>query len=499
MADFLASVATPDLAVLMVAIIGGVLIGYAIGALPGFDITTGVAVLLPLSYMMEQGPALAFFTSMYCSGVFAGSITAILFGIPGTSESVMSAVEGYPFTKRGEPGFALGVALVCSGLGGAAAALVLMTLAPALAHVAIGFGPGDYAALGVMGCAAIVSASGGSISKNMLALMLGLFLSTIGADPVTGDFRFVVAPILEDGVGLIPAIIGLFAVSDVLWRVLVRDFPSPDRKALLQKWRFPTFSDYAKLTSTSVRSWCVGLFTGVLPGAGASSAAFIAHSVEANLARKKGNFSNGNANALAAPETAKNAAAVGALIPLLALGIPGSGTAAVILGAFEIHNLQVGPLLFTEHPALVKQIFISVLIANIVFMVAGSVLMRPISLMTAMPYPVIAAGVLTLGVAGSIATGGAAAAGVMLVLSLIGIGLRLAQFPMAPVVLGIVLGPIIEVYFRRALLMADGDVQGVFASATSIGLLGASVVFLSAPAITKVIAKRGDRGQAKGA
>ncbi|MEM6681447.1 MAG: tripartite tricarboxylate transporter permease [Pseudomonadota bacterium] len=481
MFEFGAILSSPDLPLLIALITAGVLTGFIVGAMPGLDITTGVALLLPLSYVMGQSEALAFFTAMYCAGVFGGSITAILFRIPGTSESVMSAVEGYPFTARGEPGKALGVAIVFSGAAGVAATLVLMTVSPLLAKVALSFGPGDYAALGILGCAAVVSASGDHLARGLLAVLLGLFFSTIGPDQISGDYRFVIVPALEDGITLIPAIIGLFAVADVFWRILTNDVPQLGRGALAQKWAFPPLGYYLQLTSTFVRSWAIGLFTGILPGAGASSAAFIAHSAEARVSKNAEQFGNGVPEALAAPETAKNAAAVGSLIPLLALGIPGSGTAAVILGAFEIHNLQAGPLLFAQQPELLNTIFFAVLIANIAFVLASFILMRPIAMMTSMPYPVLAVSILTLSVTGTIATGGLAAANVMLAFAILGVGLRALNIPAAPVILGLVLGPIIEVYFRRGLLMSDGDIAAVFGSPVSMTLLVAATLFLLWP------------------
>lgn len=482
--------ASPDLLPLLTLIVAGVLIGFCVGVLPGFDITTGIALLLPLSYVMGQANALAFFAAMYCAGVFAGSITAILFRIPGTSESVMSAIEGYPFTARGEPGFALGIAIVCSGMAGVAASLVLMTLSPWLASIALRFGPGDYAALGVLGCAAVVSASGDQTLKGLIAMLLGLFLSTIGPDQISGEFRFTIVPALEDGVTLIPAIIGLFAVADVFWRVITDDIPSFERQSLSQKWQYPKIGDFIKLRYTLLRAWLIGLFTGILPGAGASSAAFLAHSIEARISRSRQAFGTGVPSALAAPETAKNAAAVGSLIPLLSLGIPGSATAAVILGAFQIHNLQAGPLLFVEHPELVNTVFFAVLVANIAFVLASFVLMRPIAMITVMPYPVLATGILTLSVVGSIATGGFTAAYVMLGFAMLGVVLKLLDIPLAPVILGVVLGPIIEIYFRRGLLMADGDIVAVFGSTMPVAFLSTAVLLLVSPWLFRVIRSR---------
>ena len=483
MTEALAILGTDGYLVLLLLVLAGVLTGFLVGALPGFDITTGVALLLPASYWLTQDQALAFLSAMYCAGVFGGSITAILFRIPGTSESVMSAIEGFPFTARGEAGFALGTAVVCSGLAGVIATLVLIWLSPLLAAVALRFSPGDYAALGLFGCAAVISSSGGKVGRGLIALLFGLFLSTVGTDPISGELRFVLVPFLRDGIGLIPAIIGLFAVADVFWRIGRDDMPAPNPSALRDAWRFPMFRDYLGLRWTFLRSWLIGIGIGVLPGAGASSAAFVAHSAEARVSGGREPFGAGSAKALAAPETAMNAAAVGSLIPLLSLGIPGSATAAVILGAFQIHNLQPGPLLFLTEPSLIQRIFVAVLAANVLFMLLSLVLMRPVSRVINLPYPILATAILTLAVTGSLATGGLPAAALMLAFAVIGVLLRWLDIPLAPVVLGLVLGPIIEVYFRRGLLMADGNIAAVFASATSMTLLFAALAILVIPAI----------------
>ncbi|MEM8635730.1 MAG: tripartite tricarboxylate transporter permease [Pseudomonadota bacterium] len=481
MIDFLSFFAYENLPTLLLLIACGVLVGYMVGVLPGFDITTGVALLLPLSYVMGRAEAISFFASMYCSGVFAGSITAILFRIPGTSESTMTAIEGYPFTAAGNPGTALGIAAICSGVAGVLATFVLMGLSPLLADVALSFGPGEYAALGLLGCAAVVSSSGGTFFKTLLAMLLGLLASTVGADPVTGEFRYVFAEPLRDGIGLVPAIIGLFAVADVLWRIQSNERPPSDVSRLSRSWTYPKMVEYLELRWTFVRGWLIGLFTGILPGAGASSAAFIAHAAEAQASRSPEMFGKGSKQALAAPETAKNAAAVGALIPLLALGIPGSATAAVVLGDFEIHDLQVGPLLFSEQGELVNIIFCAVLLANVMFVAASFFLMKPLSLLTALPYPFLAGIILMLAVVGSFATGGISATIVMVGFAVIGLVLKAIEMPPAPVILGLVIGPIIEVYFRRGLLMKDGDVVAVFSSPVALSFLAISLLMLLVP------------------
>ena len=477
-------------------VIAGVMLGFVLGAMPGLDITTGVALLLPLTYTMAPDHALVFFAAVYCAGVFGGSITAILFNVPGTSESVMTAVEGYPFTKRGEPGMALGAAIVSSGLAGILASFVLILVAPLLASVALRFGPSDYAALGVLGLACVSAAVGRQVLKGVAAALIGLFLGTVGIDRISSTPRFVLFDGLAGGIDFVAAMIGLFAVAEVLRNLIVGEIPPRAGALALGRLGYPSLSDYIGLRFAMVRSWLVGILLGIVPGVGASSSAFIAHGLQSRFSKAPEKFGKGALDGVAAPESANNAAAVGALIPLLSLGIPGSGTAAVILGAFAIHNLQPGPLLFIQQPELVDTILRAVLVANIAFLLMAFFVVRWLAQLARLPYPLLGTAILTISVTGALAIGGLTALGVMLAFAIFGVVLLLLGVPVVPLILGLVLGPIIEVSLRRALLMSGDEVWPLLSRPLTAGLLAASIIVLLAPTVSAALRNRA--GTSKG-
>ncbi|MEM6762566.1 MAG: tripartite tricarboxylate transporter permease [Pseudomonadota bacterium] len=471
-------------------VLAGVMLGFVLGAMPGLDITTGVALLLPLTYTMAAEHALVFFSAVYCAGVFGGSITAILFNVPGTSESVMTAVEGHPFTKRGEPGLALGTAIVSSGLAGILASLVLILVAPLLASVALRFGPSDYAALGVLGLACVSAAVGRQVLKGVAAALLGLFLGTVGIDRISSTPRFVLFDGLAGGIDFVAAIIGLFAVAEVLRNLVLRHTPDQSDGLALGRLGYPSLAELFALRFAMARSWLVGLLLGIVPGVGASSSAFIAHGIQSRFSKAPEKFGSGALDGVAAPEAANNAAAVGALIPLLSLGIPGSSTAAVILGAFAIHNLQPGPLLFIQQPDLVGTILWAVLFANIAFVVMAFFVVRWLAQLARLPYPFLGVAILTISVTGALAIGGLTALGVMLAFAALGVLMLLLSVPIVPLILGLVLGPIIEVSLRRAMLMSGDEVWPLLTRPLTAGLILTAIVVLLAPTISAVILNR---------
>ncbi|MBO6675259.1 MAG: tripartite tricarboxylate transporter permease [Rhizobiales bacterium] len=463
----------------LVFVLAGVLVGFIIGALPGLDITTGVALLLPITYVMAAENALVFFAAVYCAGVFAGSITAILFNVPGTSESAMTALEGHPFTRRGDPELALGTAILSSGLAGIAASVVLIMIAPLLAQLAILIGPSDYAALAILGLACVSAALGSSILKGIAASLIGLFVGTIGIDRITSTPRFVWTDGLADGIDFVAAVIGLFGVAGIVMKVIQRDDGAAATKVSLRWLGYPSVAQFFALRFVLVRSWLIGVVLGIFPGVGATSASFIACSIQKQLDRRISPQEEGTLEGIASAEAANNSASVGALIPLLSLGIPGSATSAVILGAFAIHNLQPGPLLFVQRPELVDTLLWSVLFANIMFVVLAFFFVRLLAQMARLPYPLLATGILTISITGAIAVGGLDTLAVMFVFAAIGVVFQALAVPVVPLLLGMILGPIIEVSLRRALLMNGDDFGALITQPlTAILLLGALAALL---------------------
>jgi len=471
----------------------GVFIGIMLGALPGLDATVGVSLLLPITYALDPLNALVFFTSLYSSAVFGGSITAILFRIPGSTEAIMTAIEGHHFPARGESAQALGVAVTCSAIGGLIACIGLYLATPLLADAALSFGPSEYFALGVLGLSCISSISASNQLKGLSAALIGLLIGTVGLDSLTSAKRFDFGTtVLLTGVPLVPASIGLFAASEVLRRVLqgdtelVKHVPGAKRQSLALA--LPRLADFVRLRWIILRSSLLGLFVGILPGAGATTASILSYSVQAKLSKAREKFGKGSIEGIAAPEAANNAAAVGAMIPLLSLGIPGSATTAVLIGAFLIHNLQPGAMLFVRDPELVYALFASMTVANLVIIALSFIMIPLFARLALLPYRVLATGILSVCVIGSLAYGNTDAAILMLVFACIGLALESAGYPLAPVILGLVLAPIIEVSFRRAMVMEDFDVVAVLTKPLAATILLAALLFLLGPWIARAIA-----------
>ena len=469
----------------LIFILLGTFAGLVLGALPGLDATTGVALLLPVTYVLEPVPALMFFVSLYAAGVFAGSITAILFRIPGSSEAIMTAIEGHHFTARGEAGMALGVAVACSAMGGIVATVALFTVTPMLASVALQFGPSEYFALGILGLSCIAAVSADDPFKGLIAALIGLLLSTVGIDQITGvkRFDFGITSILG-GIPFVPAMIGLFAASEVYRRIAERNLmlvSEVGEGGSRFRVRLPRLAELLRLRWTVLRSSLLGLFVGILPGAGATTAAILGYSMEVRLSKDPSGFGKGKIEGVAAPEAANNAAAVGAMIPLLSLGIPGSGTTAVLIGAFLIHNLQPGPFLFLYHSDIAYALFSGIAITNLTILLLAPVFIRFFARLVLLPYPVLATSILSVSVIGSLSFGDVNSVAVMLAFAVLGLVLEATRYPLAPVVLGMVLGPIVETSLRRALLMSGFDLWEILTRPLTAVLLSVAVVFVLAP------------------
>jgi len=421
--------------------------------MPGLSPSTAVALLVPFSYTMEPALALILLTSIYIASNYGGSITAVLINTPGTPSAAVTAMDGYPLTRQGKAGKGLGTALVASTIGGAVGVAILILFAVPLARIALKFSPADYFALALFGLATVASMSRGNVLKSLLAILFGLLIKNIGIDPISGVSRFTFgSDQLYDGFTLIPALIGLFAVSVVFskmesWTGVVRVMDKVDNK-------LPSVKEFMKIKMTIFRSSVIGTVIGIFPGAGATIAAFISYDMAKKASKTPEEFGKGSLEGVAAAEGANSSSVGGALVPLLALGIPGSATDAVLLGAFMLHDLVPGPLLFTEHPDVVYGIFSALILANIIMLIIGvygnKLFIKVVSVPEAIMYPLI----LTIAVIGSFAVNGS----MFDVAACIGFGVigwlfKRYGFPVAPVVLGIVLGKMVEENFRRAVMM----------------------------------------------
>lgn len=433
----------------------GVIVGILAGAMPGLSPSTAVALLVPFSYTMEPALALILLTSIYIASNYGGSITAVLINTPGTPSAAVTAMDGYPLTQQGKAGKGLGTALIASTIGGAIGVAILILFAVPLARVALKFSPADYFALALFGLATVASMSRGNVLKSLVAILFGLLIKTIGIDPISGVSRFTFDnDYLYDGFTLIPALIGLFAVSVVFtkfeqWTGANRILDKVDNK-------LPTFKEFLKIKGTILRSSVIGTIIGIFPGAGATIAAFISYDMSKRASKTPEEFGKGSLEGVAAAEGANSSSVGGALVPLLALGIPGSATDAVLLGAFMLHDLVPGPMLFQNNPDIVYGIFSALIFANIIMLIIGlygnRLFIKVVSVPEAIMYPLI----LAIAVIGSFAVSGS----MFDVAACIGFGVvgwlfKRYGFPVAPIVLGIVLGKMVEENFRRAVMM-DG-------------------------------------------
>lgn len=445
----------------MLIITIGIILGILVGAMPGLSPSMGVALLVPFTYGMSPTLALILLVSIYLAASYGGSITAITINTPGTASAVVTAFDGYPLTRQGKAETALGVSLVVSAAAGIIGTLVLITCSIPLAAIAVKFHPAEYFALAMFGLATVASLAGQLWVKAFLAAMLGLLLNTVGTDPISGAARFTfgITP-LSDGFALIPALIGLFALSEVFSAIEKHDFESKALDGIGRAW--PCVRDYLKLKWITLWSSLVGTLVGIFPGAGATIASFIAYDLARRTSKKPEEFGKGSVEGIAAAESANSGSVGGAMVPLLTLGIPGSATTAVLVGAMMIHKLTPGPQLFISKPEVIYGLFAALLVGNFVLLAIGLLGARLWVRVTIVPKPILYTMVAVMSVMGSFAVRNS----MFDVVCCLGFGLmgwvfKRAKYPLAPVILGMVLGSIAETNFRRAIMM---DGMGVFLS-----------------------------------
>jgi putative tricarboxylic transport membrane protein len=356
----------------LLVIMAGVAIGILAGAMPGISPSMAVALLLPFSFGMTPSMGLVLLCAIYLASNYGGSITAVMVNTPGTPSAVVTAFDGYPLTRKGDAGTALGVSLVASVAGGFIGIIILVLFSAPLARMALKFWPAEYFALAILGLSTIASLGGGRWLESFMAVLLGLLLNTIGLDPLSGVSRFTFDVVrLYDGFSFIPVLIGLFALSEVFSGIESGEVGIPPVQPDKERSPWPTVREYLKLKYSMIRAGVLGTVIGVFPGAGGTIASFIAYDVEKRLSKEPESFGKGAPAGVAAAEASNSASVGGALVPLLTLGIPGSSSAAVLIGALMIHDLQPGPELFTRHPEVVYTLFSSLFVANIFLLFLG--------------------------------------------------------------------------------------------------------------------------------
>lgn len=463
------------------------LIGLLGGVIPGVSGPMMVVVFLPITYAFEPTQAFILLTVIYAASVYGGMVTAILFRAPGTPESSMTVLDGYSMAQKGEAGRALGVGILASGTGALIATVAMILLTPPLAALAMNFSSAEFFAIALLGLSIVASLSSGQVSKGIFGVGFGMLLATVGNDPMTATQRLTFnVPDLGAGLELIPVMIGLFAIPEVL-----------RRSRLDTKIKFNTsygkVEVWSKRNLTSVgptagRSGVIGTGIGILPGAGAVTAAILGYTQAVRFSRDKSQFGKGDPRGVAGPESANNAGAVGSLVPLFALGIPGSATTAILIGAFILHGFQPGPNLMTTQSAFVYTIFAAILAANILALVFAKPLIRVLIKVLNIPYALLGPAIVIFCIIGSYSLRNSVFdIWVMLIFGVIGYILMKYNFPVGTIVLGFVLGPIAESSFRRALMMSGGDVTVFFTRPISLTIILIAVVILVYPLLKPLV------------
>ena len=460
----------------------GVLVGTAIGVLPGIGPALTISLLLPITFGLDPVPAFIMFGGIYYGAMYGGSTTSILVNTPGESASVVTAIDGYQMARNGRAGAALATSAIGSFVAGTLATIALMFTATALVGFAVQLGPPEYFAIMIVALSAVTSLSGTSAPKAIAATLIGLALGLVGTDNQTGQLRLTFGiSELEDGIDVVLGAIGLFAVSEVLWYAATLRYQAEHREKVKGRvWM--TGEEFRRSIPAWLRGSGIGFFIGALPGAGATVASFISYAIERRVSKHRAEFGKGAIEGVAGPEAANNAAAGGHLVPLLGLGIPGSGTTAVMLAAFQLYGLQPGPLLFTTRPDLVWGLIASLYIANVALLVLNLPLVGLWVKLLDIPKPLLYGGILVVSAVGVYSLDRRAFdLLVVFALGVLGFVMRRFDYPLAPVILGIVLGPLIDNNFRRGMIMTDGNVFTLLTRPLTLSILVLAVLFFVIP------------------
>jgi putative tricarboxylic transport membrane protein len=470
----------------------GTVIGIVVGTLPGLTTTMSVAVMTPLTFTMSPQAAFALLMGTYCGAQYGCAISAVLVNIPGTPAGLMTILDGYPMAQRGEAGRALGLSIWGSFIGGIVGIAVLGFFAPPIAEFALRFGSQEYFGVMVFGLSVIVYVSYGSMIKGLFSGLLGILLGCIGFDPVTAYPRYYFGSVdLMGGLELIPMMIGCFGVAELL-SIAEKKMSLP--KAIYKitiRSLFPTLVEFIKLIPTLIRSSLIGLFIGILPAAGGTIASIVAYGVEKRCSKNPERFGHGAPEGVTAAETANNSSTGGAMIPFLTLGIPGDAVTAVLIGALLIHGLQPGPMLFQNNPEVVSSMFILLALSNFLFVIFGIVWANGFARLINVSYGIMVPTIMTLCVVGSYAIRNSFFdIGVLGFFGILGFLMKKVEMSPAPMVLGFILGPMIENNLRRGLISSFGDFSTFFTRPLSALFLSLTILVLVSPYIVQLFTGR---------
>ena len=442
---------------LLVAAFAGVVWGILGGALPGISPSIAMALLLPFTVGMAPATAIVLLASVYVGAEYGGSIPAILIRTPGTNSASATVLDGYEMARQGKAGEALGISLISGLYGGLFGLAVLVLATESLARIALAFTPAAYFSLGILGLSVIAGLSGGSLLRGVIAACIGLMLAFVGSDPVSGvpRFTFESADLLA-GIKPILIMVGLFAVTEMLVQIGEPAWAKAVKSEA--RLKLPNWAMSKRLAKPQAIGAVIGTVEGVTPGAGGTIAAFMAYSEAKRWSKHPEEFGKGSPEGVAAPEAANNVVTATALVPLLSLGIPGSNSAAILLGGFLIHGLQPGPMLFQKAPEIVWSLYGGLFFANIAMLLIGLVILSPCIWLVNRPKPYLMAIILALVMTGVYAMHQSIfEIGMVLAVGVLGYGMRLLKIPVLPLVLGLVLGSLVESNYRRSLLISSGE------------------------------------------
>ncbi|WP_409296245.1 tripartite tricarboxylate transporter permease [Peribacillus sp. SCS-26] len=471
----------------------GVLIGTAVGVLPGIGPMSGVALLIPVTASITGGlppeqaaaSAIILLAGVYYGAMYGGSTTSILLNTPGESSSVVTTLDGYQMAKKGRAGSALSIAAIGSFAAGIFTLAALIVLAKPLSNVALKFGPAEYFSLMLLGLGAVSGLAGKSVTKALIMTVSGLLLGTIGIDSVSGIARFTFdIPWLYQGIEFLTIAVGLFALGEVFKTILENE--EEDTNIAKINNMLPTREEMKESAGPIARGSILGFFIGILPGAGATLASFFSYIFEKKISKTPEKFGTGTIAGVAAPESANNAASGGAMIPLLTLGIPGSGTTAILMGALMMYNVQPGPLLFEDHPQVAWGLIASMFIGNVMLLILNLPLVKVFAKIIQTPKQFLIPIIIAISIFGvyavQVSTNDLL---LLLVCGVLGYFLSKYDYPIAPLVLGLVLGPMIENNFRRALTISNGDYSIFVIRPISAVFLIVAVLWLLIPVVLK--------------
>jgi|TARA_B110000503_G_scaffold5559_1_gene7683 putative tricarboxylic transport membrane protein len=480
----------------LLMVLVGCFAGTFIGMLPGLGPVSAIALMIPVTYGLDPASGLILISGVYYGAVFGGSTSAILINAPGVSGAVATAFDGYPMAQSGNAGKALAIAAYSSFAGGTIGAILLLLCVPFLASVSLSFQSSEYFALMVFGCTAVAAFSGkGQVLKAVLMTLVGLMLATVGEDPSGAQRLTFGNPELSDGISFLLLSMATFALAEALSMILKGRSKSNDSESEeMANVNFKSLKlsrDEIKEIAMPVgRSSVLGFLVGVLPGAGATIASFLGYGMERNLAsqEQKKRFGKGSPIGLAAPETANNAASTGSFVPLLTLGIPGSATTAIMLGALLSYGVQPGPRLFIDNPAVFWSVIVSMYLGNIVLLILNLPLIPYIAKILQVPRQFLTPIILFLSLMGVyLVSFNTAELSIMLVIGVVALAFRILDYPLAPMLLGFILGGMLEDNLRRALLIWDGSYDFLWQRPITATIMMVTVIVLLTPIVNTIV------------